>query len=183
MAHALINIGAVYTEKEEYLKGRDHFMEGLLLGEEVHDNISTSNALIGLGQIEQKLGNHSLAKEYFYMALEITKKLGNKEDISASLLGLAVSHALQGNHGKAIELGSDAMKIAADIPTQTRAAAKILYESYKAIGMRKPKRPASGSNTNLPMRRKQQLTACTMLLLSTNKILKSHFKTSWVLPW
>ena len=133
-AYALVNIGAIYTDSEDYLKGRDHFMEALLLGEELHDNILTSNALIGLGQIEQKLGNHSLAMEYYYMALVITQKLGDKEAISSSLLGLAASHALQGNHGKAIEHGSDALEIAFKIPTQTRSAAKILYESYKAIG-------------------------------------------------
>ena len=134
IAYTLINIGATFAEKEEYLKAKDNYMQSLIISEKNNDNILMSNAIIGLGYIEQKLGKYSLAMDHFSRALKLTKKSGDKEAISSSSLGLAAVHALQGNHPKAIEYATNALEIASMIPSQTKAAAKTLYESFKAIG-------------------------------------------------
>jgi len=140
VAASLTNIGSIYNEQGNYASAIDYNTRSLTIHEEMGDKRGVTFCLNSIGNIYSKQGDYTSAMDYHIRSLNIREEIGDKEGIATSLTSIGSIYNAQGEFAKAIAYNTRALTIAQEVGAalETRGAANMLYEAYKAIGRHKP---------------------------------------------
>ena len=154
IAITLNNIGNIYAEQGDYASAIDFYTRSLAIMEEIGDKMGIASSLNNIGIIYKDQGDsadstgnkalsadkYASAIDYYTRSLAIREKMGDKRGIASSLKNIGAIYNNQGDYSKAISYSNRALILAqeAGMAKETRNAAKVLYEAYKATNKHKP---------------------------------------------
>ncbi len=95
-ADALLEVGNIYIEREDYKNGQDYYEKSLEAYKKVEDETGEGYALTGIGLILEKLGNYAEARKYYLDAHKKFEEENDKERMAALLSLIGGTYESQG---------------------------------------------------------------------------------------
>ena len=114
-AHALGNLGVVYTRQGYYPQAAEHYQQALALFREVGDRVGEVRALGNLGLIYRRQGHYGQAVEHHQQALALCREVGDRVSEANALGNLGLVYWRQGHYGRAVEHHQQALALFREI--------------------------------------------------------------------
>ncbi len=136
IATTTMNIGIIYSNREEKEKALDHYTKSLKLFEEINNKSGAGAALINIGTIYFGNKNYEMAMDYFTKSLKVKEAVGHKKGIATALANIGEVYSAQGNTSKAMEYYQRGLAIYIEINAKHKIAESYLLisKAYKLQG-------------------------------------------------
>jgi len=102
-AHALNNVGSVYSFRGEFDKALKYYQRSLELYERIGDEMDTSKVVNNMGVVYQQTGKYEESLEHFKRSLGIFTKAGDLSGAATCLMNIGLLHRIGGEYDKALE--------------------------------------------------------------------------------
>lgn len=128
------NIGQIYVTMGQFDKALDYHHESLRLAQELDSKSSIASALKWMGECYLKMGMMDSALTTTTEAFKLKEENKDSMGMSVTLINLGLIAQQKGEVSSSIQIAHRALEIAQRIGlgVQTRDAAKLLYQNYKA---------------------------------------------------
>ena len=114
-AHALGNLGVVYTRQGYYPQAAEHYQQALALFREIGDRVGEVRALGNLGVAYTRQGHYGQAVEHHQQALALFCEIGDRSGEAYVLGNLGLVHQRQGYYQQAAEHHQQALALFREI--------------------------------------------------------------------
>ncbi|HXB11620.1 MAG TPA: tetratricopeptide repeat protein, partial [Bacteroidia bacterium] len=110
-AEASRNIGIIYDEQSNYVKGLEWDNKAMAIDEEIGNKAGIAKDFNEIGEIYQAQGLYPKALDYNFKALAIDKEIGVKNGIGSDECSIGIVYEYLGNEDKALEYYLKALTI------------------------------------------------------------------------
>jgi tetratricopeptide (TPR) repeat protein len=122
VASALLSSGYAYKLKGAYEASLKDLKEGLVLYEELNDNLNTGRALNFIAQVYNATGERDKALSYLQRASEFVEKAGHKEGLSVIYIDLGINHFDRGSYEVALEYYLLSLRLSESVKAYSKMA-------------------------------------------------------------
>jgi tetratricopeptide (TPR) repeat protein len=130
------NLGVIFSRKADFDTAIYYYNKAQALQKQLNNKLAEAKTLANIGTVKNMQGYHAEAVEYQNRSLEIYEAIDNKEGVSGTYINIGSIYQTQGHYSKAIIYLNKGLRIASQtgLKENIAAAAKGLYEAYKALG-------------------------------------------------
>lgn len=133
---AMMRLGDVYMDMQQYDSSRFWLDSGLYLNERVGTLWQIAAVLNSLGSLHERQGQFEPAAPYWERSLEIRRKIGNPVEIVLALTNLSFLDHSRGEYKAAIQKATEALTLSERVRFERgiRESTLRLFMAYKGMG-------------------------------------------------
>ncbi|MBC7862053.1 MAG: tetratricopeptide repeat protein, partial [Bacteroidia bacterium] len=126
IATTLNNLGAIYSELDDYDKAIEYYIKSMKIKEGLNDQKSIALSLSNIGYNYKSKGDFKKAEEYYLKSLAIRKATGDKLGIAQSLNNLGLLYKTKKDLDKAIVYYNESLKLFEEVGDKSGIASSLI---------------------------------------------------------